>query len=360
MVQKITCPECNAEFDLAEVHKKHLKNLEDKTRAEAEKKGKDSAKKEIEEAKKKATDLAKEKIKVEKDKKDEIEKKLLAEQQKNKQAEKKYKDHYAGLSDSKIKAAKQDLEEKHAEKDKLNTVKLERLQKKLAEAEKTIQQGVTVDQGAVQVMQLIEFLREKVFKNTEDKFTSYGTGEEGGDVLQEVIEKGERICNILYESKKTKGWSSKWTGKLQEDMKDTKAIVGVIFTRSVPKSFDKEEPYQHSGNIFICRYDYNALKILAKTQRHLLTQLHKERSNGKENALSAIKFFDNPDVKNAITQMIVKHSATKSKIEKSIKSAQEALDITDEVSVNIDQFFSQIKVIGNDYFSKKKKEEDGK
>ena len=58
-------------------------------------------------------------------------------------------------------------------------------------------------------MQLIEFLREKVFKKTEDEFTSYGTGEEGGDVLQEVIEKGEPICKILYESKKTKGWMSK-------------------------------------------------------------------------------------------------------------------------------------------------------
>ena len=52
--------------------------------------------------------------------------------------------------------------------------------------------------------------------------------------------------------------------------------------------------------------------------------------------------------------MIVKHSAVKNKIEKTIKSAQEAFDATDEVSVNIDQFFSQIKVIGNDYFSKKK------
>ena len=360
MAQKITCPECNAEFDLAEVHKKHLKNLEAKTRAEAEKKGRDSAKKEIQENKKKAVEWAKEKIKAEQEKIGEVQKKLLAEQQKNKQAEKKYKDHYAGLSDSKIRAAKQDLEEKHAEKDKLSVLKNERLQKKISELENTIQQGVTVDQGAVQVMQLIEFLREKVFKDTEDKFTSYGTGEEGGDVLQEVIEKGEPICNILYESKKTKGWSSKWTSKLQEDMKDTKAIVGVIFTLSVPKSFDKEEPYQHTGNIFICRYDYNALKILAKTQRYLLTQLHKERVNGKENTLSAIKFFDNPDVKNAITQMIVKHSAVKNKIEKTIKSAQEAFDATDEVSINIDQFFSQIKVIGNDYFSKKKAEEDEK
>jgi len=356
MVQKITCPECDAEFDLAEVHKKHLKNLENKTRAEAAK----SAKKEIQDNKKKAHEWVKEKIKAEQEKKDEVQRQLLAEQQKNKQTEKKYKDHYASLSDSKIKTVKQDLEEKHAEKDKLSALKLDRLQKKLSEAEETIKQGVTVDQGASQVMQLIEFLREKVFKDTEDKFTSYGTGEEGGDVLQEVIEKNEPICNILYESKKTKGWSSKWTGKLQSDMKETKAIVGVIFTRSVPKSFDEEEPYQHTGNIFICRYDYNALKILAKTQRHLLTQLHKERGNNKENALSAIKFFDNPDVKNAITQMIVKHSAVKNKIEKTIKSAQEAFDATDEVSVNIDQFFSQIKVIGNDYFSKKKAEEDEK
>ena len=201
---------------------------------------------------------------------------------------------------------------------------------------------------------------QKVFKSTEDKITPYRKGVPGADWLQEVIEKEESISRILYESKKTKGWSGKWTSKLQDDMKETKAIVGVIFTRSVPNSFDKEEPYQHTGNIFICRYDYNILKILAKTQRHLLTQLHKERGSGKENALSAIKFFDNPDVKNAITQMIVKHSAVKSKIEKTIKSAQEAFEASDEVSVNIDQFFSQIKVIGNDYYLKKKKEEDEK
>ena len=60
------------------------------------------------------------------------------------------------------------------------------------------------------------------------------------------------------------------------------------------------------------------LEFWQNTKKHLLTQLHKERGNGKENALSAIKFFDNPDVKNEkniITQMIVKHSAVKNKIE---------------------------------------------
>ena len=68
-------------------------------------------KKEIQDNKKKAVEWAKEKIKAEQEKKDEVQKQLLAEQQKNKQAEKKYekkyKDHFASLSDSKIKAAKQ-------------------------------------------------------------------------------------------------------------------------------------------------------------------------------------------------------------------------------------------------------------
>ena len=209
-------------------------------------------------------------------------------------------------------------------------------------------------------MQLIEFLREKVFKNTEDKFVSYETGEEGGDVLQEVIEKGEPVCKILYESKKTKGWSSKWLDKLQEDMTDSKAIVGMLFSVTVPKSFNKDDLFQHTGNIFVCRYDYSVLRVLAQTQRHLLTQLHKERGNGKENALSAIKFFDNPDVKNIITQMIVKHSAVKNKIKKTIKLAQETEETVDDVSLNFDEFFNQVKKIGIDYFSHKKAEEDQK
>ena len=206
----------------------------------------------------------------------------------------------------------------------------------------------------------MNFLREKVFKNTEDKFVSYETGEEGGDVLQEVIEKGEPVCKILYESKKTKGWSSKLLDKLQEDMTDSKAIVGILFSVVVPKNFNKNDLFQHTGNIFVCRYDYSLLRVLAQTQRHLLTQLHKERGNGKENALSAIKFFDNPDVKNIITQMIVKHSAVKNKIKKTIKLAQETEETVDDVSLNLDEFFNQVKKIGIDYFSQKKAEEDQK
>ena len=355
MVEKVTCPSCGKEFDLGEGYKKHLKILEAETRAGVEKKSKDKFK--IEQQKLAVSEA---KLKAEKEKADQIQNELLAEKQKNKKVDKKYKEHYASLSDAKIKAVKEDSEQKTAESDKKHTLVIERLEKKLSETQKALKQGVTVDQGAIQVMQLIEFLREKVFKNTEDKFVSYETGEEGGDVLQEVIEKGEPVCKILYESKKTKGWSSKWLDKLQEDMTDSKAIVGMLFSVTVPKSFNKDDLFQHTGNIFVCRYDYSVLRVLAQTQRHLLTQLHKERGNGKENALSAIKFFDNPDIKNIITQMIVKHSAVKNKIKKTIKLAQETEETVDDVSLNFDEFFNQVKKIGIDYFSQKKAEEDQK
>ena len=355
MVAKVTCPSCGKEFDLGEGYKKHLKILEAETRAEVEKKSKNKFKNE-----RQKLAVSEDKLKAEKEKADQIQNELQAEKQKNKKVDKKYKEHYASLSDAKIKAVKEDLEQKTAENDKKHTLVIERLEKKLSETQKALKQGVTVDQGAIQVMQLIEFLREKVFKNTEDKFVSYETGEEGGDVLQEVIEKGEPVCKILYESKKTKGWSSKWLDKLQQDMTDSKAIVGILFSVTVPKSFNKDDLYKHTGNIFVCRYDYIILKILAQTQRHLLTQLHKERGNGKENALSAIKFFDNPDVKNIITQMIVKHSAVKNKIKKTIKLAQETEETVDDVSLNLDEFFNQVKKIGIDYFSQKKAEEDEK
>ena len=355
MVEKVTCPSCGKEFDLGEGYKKHLKILEAETRAGVEKTSKDKFK--IEQQKLAVSEA---KLKAEKEKADQIQNELLAEKQKNKKVDKKYKEHYASLSDAKIKAVKEDLEQKTAENDKKHTLVIERLEKKLSETQKALKQGVTVDQGAIQVMQLIEFLREKVFKNTEDKFVSYETGEEGGDVLQEVIEKGEPVCKILYESKKTKGWSSKWLDKLQEDMTDSKAIVGILFSVVVPKNFNKNDLFQHTGNIFVCRYDYSVLRVLAQTQRYLLTQLHKERGNGKENALSAIKFFDNPDVKNIITQMIVKHSAIKNKIEKTIKLAQETEETVDDVSLNFDEFFNQVKKIGIDYFSQKKAEEDQK
>ena len=143
-------------------------------------------------------------------------------------------------------------------------------------------------------------------------------------------------------------------------MKVSKANIGIIFSRALPKNFNKNEEFSHTGNIFICKYNYNVLKVLASTQRWLLTQLNKERKNGKTNELSAIKFWDNPKVKNVTNQLINKQSSAKKNIIKSQKNLEEALVDIDSISINFDELFGEIKNIGIDYFSKKKAEEDEK
>ena len=359
MAEKITCPKCGEEFDLGEGYKKHLEALEKKAVKDADKRNKEDYEKKLEQGRKKDKEISEAKVKAEKEKTDKIQQELLAEKARRKEIDKQYKDHYANLSAAKIKSKEEDLEQKSAEKDKKHKLETDRLIKALADATKKATQGLTVDQGSMQEMQLGEFL-QKVFKSTEDKITPYGKGVPGADWLQEVIEKDESICRILYESKNTKGWSNDWLEKLQEDMKDSKANIGIIFSRALPKNFNKNEEFSHTGNIFICKYNYNVLKVLASTQRWLLTQLNKERKNGKTNELSAIKFWDNPKVKNVTNQLINKQSSAKKNIVKSQKNLEEALEDIDSISINFDELFGEIKNIGIDYFSKKKAEEDEK
>ena len=113
-------------------------------------------------------------------------------------------------------------------------------------------------------------------KDKKDKINEYEKGVAGGDWLQEVVENDFTIAKILYERKNTKAWSNGWIKKLQDDMKDSKSDVGIIFTKALPKEFPKNKLWDHKGNIFICKYNFIALNALASMQRWHLADKNKE------------------------------------------------------------------------------------
>ena len=78
-----------------------------------------------------------------------------------------------------------------------------RLNKQIQTLNQTVNQGTTVDQGSGAEISLGDFLK-KIFKDKDDKITSFAKGAAGGDWLQEVIENNHTICKILYERKNTK------------------------------------------------------------------------------------------------------------------------------------------------------------
>tara|TARA_B100001013_G_scaffold320980_1_gene230695 strand:- start:349 stop:1014 length:666 start_codon:yes stop_codon:yes gene_type:complete len=213
-----------------------------------------------------------------------------------------------------------------------------------------IDQGGSADEGSKQELVLIDYLKNTVFKNNrEDTFYAYAKGEKGGDVLQEVVEKGKLIGKILYESKNTDSFASAWITKLHQDMSAAKADIGIFFTRALPKYFNKDEDYYKDNNIFICKYDWMALRLLASINRILLIKAKKAGGDGKGNQIGIIDFFNNTKIKNLIPIMMKSYKAVRPNLVKIQNTTQKALEDHDDSYKKILDLFDQLAEVGVDF-----------
>jgi len=353
MNQKITCPHCKEEFPMEEGLSSHLKTIENQTREKTEKIANDKFKKDLEKLKL-LEDENKEKDKkienINKERETDIKNAVkAAEESVKKNSDKQNKEHYESILETQLKNQKENLDNQYSEKQKLSELKEKRLITTIEELQKKATQGTTVDQGSSGEMQLGDFLK-KIFEDKDDEITEYEKGVAGGDWLQEVKEADFTVAKILYERKKTKSWSNDWIKKLQDDMKNSKSDVGIIFTRATPKDFPKDVPYDHKGNIFICKYDFTALRALALTQRWYLAEKNKQNENNNENVLSAIKFIESPEVTNILMQQINIAEQKRKKLELTKKNIEDVIDLNDKNNNIIEELLKEIEKIGIEAF----------
>ena len=359
MSQKIKCPECKVEFNMEEGLSSHLKTIENDVREQIQKEQGDKIKESSEKVRLLTSEneekkLQIQKINLEKDNEKKAAVKIAIEATK-KDSDKDNKAHYESLYEAKFQERTENLNEMNSEKQKLWGLKEKRLIETIEDLQKKATQGTTVDQGSSSEMQLGDFLK-KIFKDKNDKITEYAKGVAGGDWLQEVIENNFTVCKILYERKNTKNWSNDWIKKLQDDMKDSKSDVGIIFTRATPKDFPKDVPWDHKGNIFICKYDFTALRALATTQRWYLSDKNKQKENTQDNVLSAIDFIENPIIKNLLMQQINVSDKKKKKLDLTMKNLTDVIELNENMESNLEELFSEIDKIGiSEFLSKWKK-----
>jgi hypothetical protein len=359
MSQKIKCPKCEVEFNMEEGLSSHLKTIENNTRDKIQKEQDDKIRENLEKVKILTSEneekkLQLQKINLEKDneKKDAVK---IAIEATKKDSDKDNKAHYESLYEAKFQEKAENLNEMNSEKQKLWELREQRYIATVEDLQKKMTQGTTVDQGSSSEMQLGDFLK-KIFKDKNDKITEYAKGVAGGDWLQEVIENNFTVCKILYERKNTKNWSNDWIKKLQDDMKDSKSDVGIIFTRATPKDFPKDVPWDHKGNIFICKYDFTALRALATTQRWYLSDKNKQKENTQDNVLSAIDFIENPIIKNLLMQQINVSDKKKKKLDLTMKNLTDVIELNENMESNLEELFSEIDKIGiSEFLSKWKK-----
>ena len=359
MSQKIKCPECKVEFNMEEGLSSHLKTIENDVREQIQKEQGDKIKESSEKVKLLTSEneekkLQIQKINLEKDNEKKAAVKIAIDATK-KDSDKDNKAHYESLYEAKFQERTENQNEKYSERQKLWELREQRYIATVEDLQKKMTQGTTVDQGSSSEMQLGDFLK-KIFKDKNDKITEYAKGVAGGDWLQEVIENNFTVCKILYERKNTKNWSNDWIKKLQDDMKDSKSDVGIIFTRATPKDFPKDVPWDHKGNIFICKYDFTALRALATTQRWYLADKNKQKENTQDNVLSAIDFIENPIIKNLLMQQINVSDKKKKKLDLTMKNLTDVIELNENMESNLEELFSEIDKIGiSEFLSKWKK-----
>lgn len=141
-------------------------------------------------------------------------------------------------------------------------------QKKLAEEMKRkAEQGSMQLQGEVQELALEEMLRASF---PFDLITEVGKGVRGADSIQLVRNQfGQECGKIIYESKRTKGFTREWIEKLKADMRSQGADLAILVTQTMPDDMDQ---FGEKNGIWIC--SYNEVKPLAQVLRDSLIKVY--------------------------------------------------------------------------------------
>jgi hypothetical protein len=123
--------------------------------------------------------------------------------------------------------------EEHRLKDLEKDKKINDMLKQIEDLKRKAEQGSQQTQGEVLELELEEMLKTNF---PLDNLEPVGKGKRGADILQRVHNQSGQYCGtIIWESKRTKGWSDGWIDKLKEDQREAKAEIAVLVTTALPK-----------------------------------------------------------------------------------------------------------------------------
>lgn len=127
------------------------------------------------------------------------------------------------------KSVAEDHRLKDMEKDK----KMNDMLRQIEELKRKAELGSQQLQGEVLEIELEEILKANF---PFDQIEPVSKGKRGADILQKVHNQSGQYCGtVVWELKRTKGWSDGWIEKLKEDQREVKAEIAVLVTTALPK-----------------------------------------------------------------------------------------------------------------------------
>ncbi len=163
-----------------------------------------------------------------------------------------------------IKKVQTETEEGQALKLKEKDEQLHSMKRKIEELQKKAAQGSEQLQGEAMELHLEEGLKAKF---PHDQIEEVPKGISGADLQQTVITPTGQSCGaILWELKRTKKWSTEWTGKLKTDQRNASAEIAILVSETRPPGLDTFEFYE---GVYVCAPRY-ALPLAMVTRQTLI------------------------------------------------------------------------------------------
>ena len=203
-----------------------------------------------------------------------VQRQLLEEREKLKEQLQKEETERQGLKDQEYQLRVKELEKQLDD------------QKKLAEEmRRKSEQGSMQLQGEVQELMLEELLQATF---PFDKIEEVGKGVRGADCIQVVRNQfGSETGKIIYESKRTKDFSSDWIEKLKSDMRTLGADVAVIVTQAFPKDMDL---FGEKEGVYIC--SFAEVKSVALVLRNAILKVYDAKKSQDNKGDKMVMLYD--------------------------------------------------------------------
>lgn len=192
------------------------------------------------------------------------------------------------------------IEEEHRLKELEKEKQIKDMLKQIEELKRKAEQGSQQLQGEVLELDLEEALRVNF---PVDQIEPVAKGKRGADLLQRVCNQYGHLCGtIIWESKRTKGWSEGWIEKLKDDQREAKAEIAVLVTTVLPKEVNH---FQMINGIWVTHPTFAV--CLAMALRTTLIQVANARISaiGKNEKMEALySYLSGPEFSQRIEAIV--------------------------------------------------------
>lgn len=218
------------------------------------------------------------------------------------------------IRDEALKKADEDHRLKDAEKDK----KITDLARQLENAQRRLEQGSQQMQGEIQELALEEVLGHKF---PTDGFEEISKGVAGGDVMQHVrTPGGVDAGSILWESKRTKNWSSDWLPKLRKDQREAKADVTVIVSVALP---DDVETFTQIDGVWVSTWACAVSLAMALRTGLLETAKARRALVGQQGKMEQVyNYLASPEFRNRVAGIVEAFATMQQDLDKEKRAIQ--------------------------------------